>query len=141
MIIVLKPHATKTQADEILGRIAALGLRPLYMPGTERVVLGAIGDERAIDGLRLENLPVVESVQRILAPYKLVSREMHPHDTVVNLRGTQVGGARFTGGAQRQHVTLARRQSEFCATCSSVCIHDGNFAISRRPMIELRTSA
>ena len=96
MIIVLKPHATKAQADDILGRIESLGLRPLYMPGTERVVLGAIGDERALDGLHLENHDVVESVQRILAPYKLVSREMHPHDTVVPLGRSHVGGARFT---------------------------------------------
>lgn len=96
MIIVLKPHATKSQADEILGRIEALGLRPLYMPGTERVVLGAIGDERVIDGLHLESHDIVESVQRILAPYKLVSRELHPHDTVVNLGRTQVGGSAFT---------------------------------------------
>ena len=72
MIIVLKPEATKAQADEILERIGALGLKPLYMPGTERVVLGALGDERVLEGLRLESHPMVESVQRILAPYKLV---------------------------------------------------------------------
>jgi 3-deoxy-7-phosphoheptulonate synthase len=95
MIIVLKPGATKDQADEILGRIQELGLRPLYMPGTERVVLGAIGDERVIDRLHLESHPMVESVQRVLAPYKLVSREMHPHDTVVAIGPLQVGGPRF----------------------------------------------
>ena len=96
MIIVLKPQATKEQAEEILSRIEQLGLRPLYMPGTERVVLGAIGDERVIDRLHLENHPMVEVVQRILAPYKLVSREMHPHDTIVELGGAQIGGDRFT---------------------------------------------
>ena len=48
MIIVLKPEATREHADELLARIESLGLRPLYMPGTERVVLGAIGDEREI---------------------------------------------------------------------------------------------
>lgn len=95
MIIVLKPQATREQADDLLARIAALGLRPLYMPGTERVVLGAIGDERVIDRLHLESHPMVESVQRILAPYKLVSREMHPHDTIVQLGPASVGGDRF----------------------------------------------
>ena len=95
MIIVLKPHATKEHADDLLSRIAALGLRPLYMPGTERVVLGAIGDERVIDQLHLDSHPMVESVQRILAPYKLVSREMHPHDTIVPLGSVGLGGARF----------------------------------------------
>ena len=96
VIIVLKPQATRQHADEILRQIDALGLRPLYMPGAERVVLGAIGDERVIDGLHLENNPMVESVQRILAPYKLVSREIHPHDTIVNLGQVPIGGARFT---------------------------------------------
>ena len=96
MIIVLKPHATKEHAEELMARIAALGLRPLYMPGQERVVLGALGDERAIESLHLDNDPLVESVKPILAPYKLVGREMHPHDTIVALGGIQVGGGRFT---------------------------------------------
>jgi 3-deoxy-7-phosphoheptulonate synthase len=39
---------------------------------------------------------MVESVKAILAPYKLVSRELHPHDTVVDLGGVRVGGGRFT---------------------------------------------
>ena len=95
MIIVLKPETTKAQADEILERIESLGLKPLYMPGTERVVLGALGDERVLERLHLEGHPGVESVQPILAPYKLVSREMHAHDTVVDLGGVAVGGARF----------------------------------------------
>lgn len=96
MIIVLKPHATKEHAEELMARIAALGLRPLYMPGQERVVLGALGDERAIESLHLDSDPLVESVKPILAPYKLVGREMHPHDTIVALGSTQIGGGRFT---------------------------------------------
>jgi 3-deoxy-7-phosphoheptulonate synthase len=96
MIIVLKPHATKAHADELMQRIAALGLRPLYMPGQERVVLGALGDERALESLHLDSDPLVESVKPILAPYKLVGRELHPHDTIVDLGGTRVGGGRFT---------------------------------------------
>lgn len=96
MIIVLKPHATKEHAEELMQRIAALGLRPLYMPGQERVVLGALGDERALESLHLDSDPLVESVKPILAAYKLVGREIHPHDTIVDLDGVQVGGGRFT---------------------------------------------
>jgi len=96
MIIVLKPGATKETADELLKRIEDKGLKPLYMPGRERVVLGAIGDERALGTLHLESHPMVESVKPILAPYKLVSREMHPADTVVDLAGVPVGGDNFT---------------------------------------------
>lgn len=95
MIIVLKKEATQSDADELLARIEACGLKPLYLPGSERVVLGAIGDERVLGSLHLDSHPMVESTTAILAPYKLVSREMHPHDTVVDVAGVPVGGHRF----------------------------------------------
>jgi len=95
MIIVMKPEATQETVDQLLGRIAAKGLTPLHMPGSERVVLGALGDERVLAELGLEAEPSVESVKPILAPYKLVSRELHPHDTVVSIGGASFGGERF----------------------------------------------
>ena len=96
MIIILKPGATKKDADEILRQIAAVGLKPLYMPGTERTVLGAIGDERILGKLHIENHPLVERVSPVLTPYKLVSREIHPKDTIVRIDGVPVGGRHFT---------------------------------------------
>ena len=95
MIIVLKPEATQEAVDHLLGRISAKGLTPLHMPGSERVVLGALGDERVLAELALEAEPGVESVKPILAPYKLVSRELHPHDSIVPIGGASIGGGRF----------------------------------------------
>lgn len=96
MIIVLKPTATKADADEILNQIAAVGLKPLYMPGTERTVLGAIGDERVLGNMHFESHPLVERVTPILTPYKLVSREAHSADSIVNIGGVPVGGKQVT---------------------------------------------
>ncbi len=95
MIIVLKPKATQRDADELLSKIEQLGLKSLYMPGSERTVLGALGDERVLGELHLESHPLVESVKPILEPYKLVGREMHPHDTVVEIGPATVGGDKF----------------------------------------------
>jgi 3-deoxy-7-phosphoheptulonate synthase len=95
MIIVMKPNVPDDAVQELLERIEAKGLRPLHMPGSERVVLGALGDERVLADLALENHPYVEAVKPILAPYKLVSRELHPHDTIVNIGGVSIGGSRF----------------------------------------------
>jgi 3-deoxy-7-phosphoheptulonate synthase len=95
MIIVLKPEASPEHAEQILARIADAGLKPLHMPGSERVVLGALGDERVLAELHLEGDPMVEAVKPILAPYKLVSREMHPHDTIVRIGKVAIGGAAF----------------------------------------------
>ena len=95
MIIILKSGSSQTEAQDILDHIEGLGLRPLYMPGTERIVIGAIGDERVLESLHLENYPQVERVTPILAPYKLVSREIHPHDTIVRLGNASIGGDQF----------------------------------------------
>ena len=95
MIIVLRPEASEEVAKEILARIESLGLRPLCMPGTERVVLGALGDERVLAQLRLENHPMVEQVKPILSPYKLASRDAHPHDSVVQMGSLAIGGEAF----------------------------------------------
>jgi 3-deoxy-7-phosphoheptulonate synthase len=95
MIIVLKPEAKPEDAQELLDRIAAEGLTPLHMPGSERVVLGALGDERVLAELHLEGHPMVESVKPVLAPYKLVSRELHPHDTIVRIGKIAIGGSAF----------------------------------------------
>jgi len=96
MIIVLKNNTTKEDADELLERIEDAGLKPLYMPGSERTVLGALGDERVLGRLHLENDPRVEDVKPILAPYKLVSRETHPENSVIQVDDVPVGGQAFT---------------------------------------------
>lgn len=130
MIIVLRPEATKAHAEEILGRIESLGLKPLYMPGTERVVLGALGDERVLERLHLDGHPMVESVKRVLAPYKLVSREMHPHDTVIDLGGVSVGGARFAviaGPCAVESREQMRRTAAACKSSGAVALRGGAF--------------
>lgn len=95
MIIILTPQATQADADGILAKIAEAGLEPLCMPGVERIVLGALGDERKLSGLHLDNNPLVEQVKPILSPYKQVSRELYPQDTELSLGRTAVGAEAF----------------------------------------------
>jgi 3-deoxy-7-phosphoheptulonate synthase len=92
MIIVLRPSATPAEAEDILKRIADLGLKPLHLPGLERTVIGALGDERKLGALHLESHPAVERVDPILAPYKAVNREMHPEGSLVRVGTFEVGG-------------------------------------------------
>ncbi|GAA5133750.1 3-deoxy-7-phosphoheptulonate synthase [Thalassotalea piscium] len=96
MIIILKPQASESDAQEILDKIASLGLKPLYMPGIERTVLGALGDERVLSQLHLDAYPMVDEIKPVLSPYKLVSRELQAHDSVVSIGGVKVGGGNFT---------------------------------------------
>src|SRR2546430_9385272 len=93
MIIVLKAGATDTQIDEVAARVRALGYAPHMIRGEIRTVIGAVGDERGKeDLLSLENFECVESVQRILQPFKLASREIKAEATQVHVNGVVIGG-------------------------------------------------
>ncbi len=96
MIIILKANSSENDAQEILSQIEQAGLKPLHMPGVERTVIGALGDERILQSLHLENHPQVDLVKPVLSKYKLVSRDIYPQDTVVQLGNTPVGSEFFT---------------------------------------------
>ncbi|GAA4901053.1 3-deoxy-7-phosphoheptulonate synthase [Ferrimonas pelagia] len=96
MIIILKAGVGEADAKELVQKIESTGLKPLYMPGVERTVLGAIGDERVLQSLHLDSDPRVDEIKPILSKYKQVSRELNPIDTHVMLGNHAVGGEKFT---------------------------------------------
>ncbi len=95
MIIVLKPEATEAQIKHLVERVKALGLKPMISRGTERIIVGVIGEEDILRVQPLEVFPGVEKVMPILTPYKLVSREFKPSDTLVEVDGFKIGGKRL----------------------------------------------
>jgi len=130
MIIVLKPEATPEIAEALLASISERGLTPLHMPGVERVVLGALGDERVLAELNLESHPMVESVKPILAPYKLVSRELHPHDTIVKIGGVPFGGRAFgviAGPCAVESLDQTRNTAELVKAAGAVALRAGAY--------------
>jgi len=96
MIIVLRPDATEEQINHIIDRVQRLGLKPHLSKGTERTIIGVIGPEDLLRVTPLEVFPGVEKVMAVLAPYKLVSREFKPQDSVIDLgRGVKIGGKKI----------------------------------------------
>ena len=96
MIIVLKPNITKKAESAVVKEIKALGYQPHIMRGVARTVIGAIGDERTHKSLEtLTVWPQVESVMPVQKRFKLVSREAHPINSTVNVRGNLIGGKKL----------------------------------------------
>ncbi len=92
MIIVMNNAATDKQIEFVVSRIKDKGLEATISKGTEKTVIGAVGDERLLDPKLLDNLPGVEQAMRIVKPYKIVAREWHLKDTVLDIRGHLIGG-------------------------------------------------
>lgn len=95
MIIVLRKDATEAQLDHLLEKLKEKGLTPHVSRGTERTIVGAIGDERVLQTVPLEAFPGVEQVMQVLQPFKLVSRDFRPEPTVVDVAGVKIGGGHF----------------------------------------------
>lgn len=95
MIIVLKVGTTAEQIEEISTRLTEEGYKIHLSQGVEKTIMGAIGDRTRMLELHLEALPWVEKVVPISAPYKLVSREFHAADSVIEVGRQKIGGSRI----------------------------------------------
>lgn len=96
MIVVLKPQVKKKDENAVLKEIRKLGYKPVVMRGVERVVIGAIGDERTHHTLEaLTAWPQVENVMPVQKRFKLVSREAHEDSSCTQVGPHQIGGEKF----------------------------------------------
>ena len=92
MIVVMNPRATQANIDQVAAKIEQVGLRTHLSKGEDRVIIGVIGDKKVIAGLEMNMLEGVEKTVRITEKYKMVSRDFHPANSIVDVAGFPVGG-------------------------------------------------
>src|SRR6266568_3463487 len=95
LLIVMSGHATPEEVEHVVERLAEAGAHAHVTPGREATVIGAIGERELLAALPLEGYPGVEQVLPILKPYKLVSRELSPDPTVIEVNGRRIGDDAF----------------------------------------------
>ena len=95
MLIVMDRSATPADVDRVVEAAGGLGLKAHPIPGEQRTAVGITGNQGTVEPAAFENLPGVLEVIKVSHPYKLVSREFHPEDTVVSIGGVPVGGTRL----------------------------------------------
>lgn len=97
-IIVIKPTATEEDIRRIVKKLESRGLDVNISKGTERTVIGVIGDTSKIseeEENAIRVMPGIEDVVRILKPYKLASRDFKAEDTTIDIRGNVIGGKKI----------------------------------------------
>jgi 3-deoxy-7-phosphoheptulonate synthase len=95
LLIVMAPGATTDQTEHVVARLVEAGVDARVSRGREATVIGAIGERELLATLPLEGYPGVEQVLPILKPYKLVSREVSPDPTVIDVDGRRIGDGFF----------------------------------------------
>src|SRR6202166_3354047 len=93
MIVNMSRNATQEQIDHVVERIKECGYQAHVISGAERTVIGAVGSSGRRGELEaLQAAPGVEELVPISQPFKLVSRQLRPERTVVNVGGVSIGG-------------------------------------------------
>jgi 3-deoxy-7-phosphoheptulonate synthase len=96
MIVEMSRGASRQQVDHVVDRAHALGFEVQLNLGTEKTVVAILGSETGKTSTDVfAVLPGVESVSRVMKPYKLASREFHPQSSIVNVNGVEIGGKRI----------------------------------------------
>ena len=94
MLIVMKAQATEADVRAVCQKIESLGFRAHSIPGAQRTAIGITGNQGAVESGTFDDMAGVQEVIRVSKPYKLVSRDVKPDNTVIRFKGhsATIGG-------------------------------------------------
>jgi 3-deoxy-7-phosphoheptulonate synthase len=96
MIVSMKAGASQAEIDGVVQKAKSEGLNVKLNKGTDKTVVALLGSNTGqLPTDIFAVLPGVESVTRIMKPYKLASREVKSQDTLVSCGGVEIGGKRI----------------------------------------------
>ncbi|RCW41902.1 3-deoxy-7-phosphoheptulonate synthase [Paenibacillus prosopidis] len=93
MIVITNANIAEERITEIVAHIERAGVQAHVSRGTDRTVIGIIGKAEPTLAEHLRQMKGVENVIKISKSYKLASRDFHPDDTVIDIKGVKIGGS------------------------------------------------
>lgn len=112
MLVIMSPDSGEPEYARVEEAIRGMGYTPLRVPGADRTAICVTGNRGPVEDSYLVRLPGVARCIPVTKPFKLVSREVHPEDTVVEIGAVTVGGphpvvAAGPGSVETEARTLA----------------------------------
>ncbi|MBQ7514802.1 MAG: 3-deoxy-7-phosphoheptulonate synthase [Schwartzia sp.] len=95
MVIIMNPDASTKNIEDVIAVIESNGLTAKVMEGVQQRIVGVIGDKTRLAACAIDAMPGVEQSVAISKSYKLVSREFHPHSSIIDVDGVKIGGDEF----------------------------------------------
>jgi 3-deoxy-7-phosphoheptulonate synthase len=92
MIVITSSKISHERIQEMVEMIEKHNLKAHVSKGEERTVIGIIGQADPQLAEQLRQMNGVEQVVKISKSYKLASRDFHPANTVINIKGVEIGG-------------------------------------------------
>jgi 3-deoxy-7-phosphoheptulonate synthase len=95
MLIVMEQTASDEQIQNVVSHVESRGYTAKPIPGGQRVSIGVLNNQGAVERSAFAGLAGVKEVIPVTRPYKQVSREFHPEDSVVRIGDVAVGNGHF----------------------------------------------
>jgi 3-deoxy-7-phosphoheptulonate synthase len=96
MIVEMRKKAASREIDDVVARAKSLGFSVQLNIGTDKTVIAILGSNTGqLSTDMFAVFPGVESVTRIMKPYKLASREFKPNNSVVKIGKVEVGSKKI----------------------------------------------
>jgi len=92
MIAITSNSVSEERLQDIIRQVEKHGATAHVSRGTDRTVIGIIGKFDPVLEEKLRAMKGVENVIRISKSYKLASRDFHPDNTVIRIKGVEIGG-------------------------------------------------
>ena len=130
MIVVMKPGSTQENLAAVVNKIESAGLRTHLSKGEEVTIVGVIGDKKIIANLELQMMAGVDKTVRITEKYKLVSRDFHPEDTIIDAGGVKIGGNEIVvmaGPCAVESLEQLREAAQAVKACGAKFLRGGAF--------------
>jgi len=116
MLIVMRRDASPDQIEAVINKIESKGLQARPIPGGDRVSIAVLFNKGAVEVSMFQELPGVKETIPVTWPFKSVSRETKPDNTLIQVGNVVVGSDKMTIIAgpcavesERQAMTIAER--------------------------------
>lgn len=96
MIVILKAKTKQEDITKLIEKIENLGVEAHIVTGTEKTIIGVIGDTSLVDPSKLEANKNVERVMHVQEPFKRANRLFKPDDSIYQIGNSTIGGTKIT---------------------------------------------
>jgi 3-deoxy-7-phosphoheptulonate synthase len=128
MLVVIEDSATPADVQQIFDSIEAMGLRAHALSGRNALGVTGMADPERVAAISA--LPAVRQVIPVTHSWKLVSRELRPEDTRVEVGGVVIGGeavAVIAGPCAVESLDRMRRIAEGVRNAGAHILRGGAF--------------
>jgi 3-deoxy-7-phosphoheptulonate synthase len=129
MIVRMETTATLKQVTAVLAILNSYGVQASLIRNNGRSIIGLLSKPgAALD--EIKDLPGIEIIEEVKHPFKLVSRQYHPENSVIKIKNAMIGGGAFclmAGPCSIESEEQLFTSAEYCKKAGATILRGGAY--------------